>query len=126
MTTTDTPNLTGFVEHNGIRMTAIGDDGDRLLALGHHNPIKMAHTFDWFLRHVIGEPAGLTEIGTPVEVAHDIHALWAVTINECGECGGRDDCHDCAAIRNSDWWVDWAVSEDDPGAFPVMVFHLDG
>ncbi len=124
MTTTELPDLTGFTEHNGIRMTAIGDDGETLLALGHHDPVKTVHAFHWLLRHRLGDN-GLPERGTPREVAEDVHALWAVTLTECGDCGGRSDCLDCAAIKSSDWWIDYSASEQDLGRFPVMVLHLD-
>ncbi len=126
MTTNTIPNLSGFVEHLDIRIRPIGDDGEILLALGHHAPLKAAHAFHRFLQRTIGDPGGLADIGTPAEVAQDIHELWAVLATECGECGSKPDCHMCAEMKAADWWIDWTVAETDEGAFPVMVLHLDG
>ncbi len=126
MTTTAIPNLSGFVEHLGIPISPIGDDGEILLALGHHDPLKAAHAFDRFLRRTIGDRSGLSYMGTPVEVAQDIHEMWAVTVTECGDCGSKPDCRQCTEMKSADWWIDWTVSGTDEGAFPVMVLHLEG
>jgi hypothetical protein len=117
-TTTDTaplPDLPGFATFLRIRISLVGEDGDYLVALGHHeSPLRTLAAFARCYRS-IGESHGLCPTyGRRATAAHlvgeHLRICWAdVDLS-------RDEY---------DWWLAWH-DEPAPDRFPVTVLgNLD-
>lgn len=112
MTTTDTlidnrDTLTGFTERLGIRIAMVGDNGDRFLAIGHHDPDRMAKAF---ARAMHGD-AGWhwTDIKRMFETLTELKDALA-------QRWGR-----FTADSDSNWWCDWTATAPAPGLVAVTV-----
>lgn len=112
-TTKDPADVMEAVEFRGIRLAAIGDDGDVLVAFGHHDPDVVA--------------AAMTEMGQavlgwtlPVE-ADEVDQRWGHLMTSCEACDNKPNCRDCAIIRSHDGWMAYDDDSDGPGRFPIMV-----
>lgn len=119
------PELGGFGTRYGVRVSAIGEDGDMVI-LGHVEPRRALAAFNSYCRVVIG----LTDIydglvGTPVPMAlKAISHGWASLVTACDEAGEEDheeDCYQCIEISESLWWMEIGEKER-PNAFPVTYF----
>jgi hypothetical protein len=82
-----------FTEHRGIRICDIGEDGDSV-ALGHHDPAHVAAAFETFGR----------------DRGSSLFTTWAV-LTDPPDLGDE----------TPPWCMQWGVSDDTPGAFPVTV-----
>ncbi len=122
MITTELPDLDGFVEHHGIRITALGDDGEVLVALGHHKPRTAVIAFRAALHDRFGSTlADWGDFHTPRDVEEALRLRWAVLLTACGTCDGVRDCWACRDIRDASWWMDYAATEPVPAGFPVTI-----
>jgi hypothetical protein len=105
----DNPDtLTGFTEHLGIRIAMVGDDGDRFIALGHHDPDLMAKAFIRALRNDAGwhwtDVKSMFE--TPSGLKDALIRSW-----------GRFTTDD----RGDNWWCDWTATTAAPGLVAVTI-----
>ncbi len=124
--TIDPQTLHGFVEYRGVRLTAMGDDGDVLLAIGHPADQTAVKAMRTFLIADCGWARGdVADLGTIAEVAQLLYRRWAAVVTDCGECGGGEGCAMCATIRSHDWWLDYSATEPVEGGFPVTILYLD-
>lgn len=117
-TTTETlisdPNiLTGFEEYGGVRVTAVGDDSDRLLAIGHHEPREVLRAFHKLARTFIGlSREDIHDVfGTPQEAVDGLVRAWGRFTLEPGS-------------PSSNWWCDWTATEEAPGLIPVTLLDI--
>lgn len=122
------PDLAGFVTYNGIRITALGDDGDVLLAMGHHPARKAAKAFEAFVK---GEWdwRNLADCSPHYNLADAGRALqqrWGVLLTDCGGCSGDRDCSTCREIKDGPWYIDYdaVYTAETPRAFPVTVLDI--
>jgi hypothetical protein len=88
------PALEGFEEHNGIRISSFGWDGD-LIALGHHDPAVTAGAMTAHADAQSGDHPAITPAG--VKPGHAVH--WN---------GHLDD------------WNLIIGDRPEPGSFPIM------
>jgi hypothetical protein len=109
----DPATLTGLEEHNGIRVTAVGDDGDRLLAIGHHEPREVLRAFYRLARGFLGlEHAEIRDaFGTPAEAEDGLIRAWGRFTTEPGSA-------------SNNWWCDWTATAEAPGLIPVTVLDI--
>ncbi len=109
----DPTALTGFEEHNGVRVTPVGDDGDTLLAVGHGEPRDVVRAFYRLARTHLG--MSHTEVrevfGTPREAEEGLVRAW-----------GRFTLEPGSASNN--WWCDWTATAEAPGLIPVTLLPL--
>ncbi len=125
MSATTLPDLSGFTEHRGIRVCPLGDDGDVVVALGHHNVDDTLAAIVRMLRRDLGWTAReLAGLGAPAEVKDALRLRWAVLATDCGD-GFDPDCGTCAEVRAADWWLDYSSTTRVRDSFPVTVLHLD-
>lgn len=125
------PDLDGFVEHYGVKVALIGEDGDWAVALGHVEPRRALAAFNRMARVDLGWRDFLGEFHSYGDVDEALSAIkqtWAALKTECDYypgCGGpdhaEDSCTECREIRAAGWWLDWddKVTADTPGAFPI-------
>lgn len=120
-----TPELSGFTEIYGIKVSALGEDGD-LIALGHHKPIYALAAFTGYAVDVMGLQDvydGLVDDPGPKVTAATKHG-WATLKTACDEAGEDDhddDCYECIEISEFSWYIEVGEKEV-PGAFPVTYF----
>lgn len=103
---TDPAQLEDFSEVDGIRLTVIGDDGDYLLALGHHDqPGVVAAVFDKFARRLLDEEGlvGWSDFADLDDAADALERRWARFTG-----------------TSTGWWCEW-MPEPAPGLVPVTV-----
>lgn len=102
--------------HYGIPVCHIGDDGESLLALGHHTVRRLLAAWNRHARTFCGLTGMFDDRSlTVAALLPDIRTCWAIfrTPDPANE---RED---------QDWaWVVKWVAEDFPGAVPVM--WIDG
>jgi hypothetical protein len=98
----------------GIHMAPLGEDGDDILALGHHGKRKALAAFNRYARTVIGLPNIADDFQARAQDWFDaIEQRWAVfTVPDPEE--GQDP--DWA------WYATWCGPET-PGAVPVTLLH---
>lgn len=102
--------------HYGIPVCHIGEDGESLLALGHHTVRRVIAAWNRHDRTFVGLSGLFDEPTlTVADVLPDIHTVWAIfrTPNPANSWENPE----CP------WVAEWAT-EDAPGAVPVM--WLDG
>lgn len=104
------PDLDGFATFLGVRIAVVGEDGDYLVALGHHESLlRTLAAFGRCYRHC-GEQYGLCpSYGRRATVAHLVEEHLRI-------CWAEVDLR-----RNEyDWWLSW---HDEPARdrFPVTV-----
>lgn len=105
---TDPDQLDGFTERQGIRLAAIGDDCDAVIAIGHHRPGKVAKAIAEFLQRDLGwDIDGVRGLyDTPRDMGEALYTRWAAfTASENG--------------RN--WVVDWTAEAEQSGLIPLTV-----
>lgn len=102
--------LTGFEEYDGVRVTAVGDDSDRLLAIGYHEPRDVLRAFYRLARTFLGlSMEDVRDVyGTPQEAEDSLVRAW-----------GRFTLE--PASPSSNWWCDWTATEEAPGLIPVTL-----
>lgn len=98
------PGTNGFIERAGLFVTPIGDDGDVLLALGHHEPAAAVAAFQG-LAEYLGWDA--LDAGNG-DVADGLERRWA-SFTPASEHAG------------SEWWCDYSAKDEAPGLTPVTV-----
>jgi hypothetical protein len=124
--TTEMPDLAGFEDFYGMKVSAIGDDGD-LIILGHHNPTYALAAFTAYSVNVLG----LSDIYDghcadpgPTAAAAICHKR-ASLLTECDEARESDhdleDCSLCAEIADHLWYLEIGEQEQ-PNTFPVTYF----
>jgi len=109
---TDPDRLDSFTERQGIRLAAIGDDCDAVIAIGHHRPGKTVKAIAEFLQRDQGwDVESIRSLyDRPRDMGEALHNQWAAfTVGENG--------------RN--WQVDWAAEVERPGLIPVMVLYTE-
>lgn len=121
------PDLSGFAEHFGIKVSSIGEDGD-MIALGHHDKRQALAAFNAYSK-TLGFPdlldgGGQHDVREWKWALEAVTEVWAAEVHSCGECGNDPDCRFCASARavweQGNWWLRWDAKETDPGAFPAM------
>ncbi len=120
------PELDGFQECYGIRVSYIGDDG-AMIALGHHDKRVVIAAMNRHARTYCGLENMLDD---PRAGYHDVERglseCWAVELHDrCLECGDNPECRECHALRNrpaEEWCLRWGI-ERTPGSFPVMIWN---
>jgi len=120
------PDLLGFQNWNGIDVCCVGEDGDSWVALGHHDPGDTLEAFNRFARHVIGLDDVVDGLSEP-DSWPPVKPLWAVLQEHCDEYGSAEHdeaCYECQDIEEAGWWLNWGVTEQTPGAFPIMVLSF--
>ncbi len=129
---TAVPSLPGFVEHYGIPVADMGEDGG-LIALGHHTPAPALGAFNRHARKVWGfraatHRAALYDGAIQDGPAGDVRERWAVHLYECGDCQGDPECSTCPEIKRAwaggGWWIDYNAKQGDPGAFPITTWRV--
>lgn len=102
---TDPDALPGFVERDGIRVSFVGDDGEQLLAIGHHEPAAVVAAF-----LQMASAAGWRTDDFD-DATERLEACWAKFTEEPGT----------PISPSSNWWCDWSAKEPAPGLIPVTV-----
>ncbi len=116
----------GVVEYAGIRCTALGDDGERLLALGHHAGYAVFRAFDEMMRKYI-DPDGLVGgdyFATQRAAEDSMEYSWARFRPGCSPgqtCGELQRCRDAA----KHWHVEY-VLQGSRDAVAVTVLDCVG
>lgn len=123
--TQELPDVSGFKEHFGIRMTTLGDDCEILVALGHHEPREALRAFDRLMREDLGMDGIRMTFNRPQDAVEELDRRWAFFRTECGDCAGNPACRECAKIKAADWWLDYESADQQPGMFPVTVLDLE-
>lgn len=107
-------------DHNGLRYTYIGDDGEWLVILGHPTRTELDVLPRWLDFGPEGEP----------------EETYARLLRECPDhkpgTVSEDYCRMCAELAPSAWWLDWGVGKDEKpdanaskdGYFPVVVWEV--
>lgn len=116
----DIPDLSGFDEFYGVKVSSIGEDGD-MIAFGHHDKRTALAVFNAYVRECLGFRNLHDYNGHHIHDPYErIFQTWAVVKTECGEsdCEGTE-CRKCAEIKSCDWWLETNQSQETPGAFPV-------
>lgn len=125
MTAATLPTLPGFAEHFGIPVSFIGDNGDWIVGLGHHDTRRFIAAVGRHVRRDLGWRSLSFEWNQPTyaDVAADTAQSWCVLAKACRDHGDAPDldCAYCSEITQADWWLRWDVGQDTPGAFPVTV-----
>jgi hypothetical protein len=109
----DPSALTGFEECNGIRVTPVGDDGEWLLAIGHHEPREVLRAFYGLARTFLGlAHADVRDaFGAPREAEDALVRAWGRFTSEPGS-------------PSSNWWCDWTATAEAPGLIPVTLLDI--
>lgn len=116
MTSTVVPSAIDLFEpeatYFGIPVSHIGDDGEGLIAIGHHPMRRVIAAFNRHHRRFVGL-AGLHDDPTQsaADVARDIKTVWAVF--------RKPDPQSEYENSEYDWYLD-TVEQGTPGAVPVM------
>lgn len=126
------PDLAGFEEHFGIKVSCFGEDGD-LVALGHHDPRRALAAFNRYTKSLIGLPDLLdgTAMRSPEgwkAAAARVKPAWAYMIGNC-DAGGEPDhdegeCPECEEIQQFGWYmtITHETNQGLPGTFPVTLY----
>ena len=102
--------------HYGVPVSHIGQDGESLLALGHHEPRRVLAAWNRHHRTFVGLSGLFDEPSlTVADVLPDIRTAWAIFRTP-------DPANDWENPE-CPWVAEWAA-EDAPGAVPVM--WIDG
>ncbi len=119
------PELSGFQEIYGIKVSAIGEDGD-LIALGHHKTLYALAAFTGYAVDVMGlqdlYDGSTDDPGSKASAA--IKQGWAGLVTACDEAGEedhQDDCCECIEIREHAWYLE-VGDKEVPNSFPVTYF----
>lgn len=116
----------------GLRVGAVGEDGD-MLALGHHPTLRTVAALNAEARYLMG-PMGLAENCWPYrfiygEVASKLKRTWAVLRETCdyadleeGHDPPSDPCYECKLRREVDWYIEWGHTPHHYRAFPIMLW----
>jgi hypothetical protein len=109
------PELHGFEEHHGVRVSYVGEDESNLFALGWHvNAEQVLAAFDAYARKVAGIN-GVWDSDTEKPQPRDLVRAWCVNT-------GKDGVEWC--LMTKDYSGDGEPREythADPGAFPVTI-----
>lgn len=107
---TDPDTLPGFTEHNGIRVSPVGDEGCQYLAIGHHEPRAALFAFHRLARHDLGlDHSDVCNQFLPLAEAEPavVHRWAQFTTHS-----------------ELDWWCDWTATEASRGLIPVTVYDI--
>lgn len=107
--------LDGMADHHGIRVTALGDDSETLLAIGHHEPRAVLRALDAMARNNLGWES-LSDGGgfeTPADAEAALDRRWAHFAAGCEP--------ECVNPRDPGHWRVYYVDAGEPGAVPVTV-----
>lgn len=120
------PELDGFQECYGIRVSYIGDDG-AMIALGHHDHRIVIAAMNQHARSYCGLANMLDDPrATYDDVEGWLNERWAVElVDRCLECGDNPECRECQALRTraeDEWCLRWG-NEPTAGSFPVMIWN---
>lgn len=108
--------LPGFALNYGIRVVRIGEDdeGDLLVALGHHSERRALAAFSRYCRLTGGEPQRDT-----------LQQTYARLVGECGGCPSTSSCAQCETVRTGGWWIEWDIDPAELDAFPVTLMDAE-
>jgi hypothetical protein len=119
------PELSGFTEVYGMKISMIGEDGDMVI-LGHHATIYALAAFNGYAVDVVGLDDvydGLVADPGPTAVKA-IKQGWAslkTTCDEFREDEHDPDCSECIEISECSWWMEIGEHQH-PNSFPVTYF----
>lgn len=118
--------------HYGIRCAWLNEDGD-LLALGHHEPMRVIAAMNRHarttgrLRNLADEPAY-----TFHRAVRDLRATWAIVLGPCLQPSFPDAdalewhaayCHRCDCAAKGANWIEVGHRETDRRAYPVTIWR---
>jgi hypothetical protein len=119
------PELSGFTEIYGMRVSTIGEDGDMVI-LGHH---ETAYALAAFTGYSV-DTLGLSDIYDGLQpdpgptATKAIKRGWASLKTACDEFGEDEhdpDCYECIEISECSWYLEIGEKEH-PNSFPVTYF----
>lgn len=108
--------------HNGLRYTYVGDDGEWLIILGHPARAELDALPTWLDIEPEGKPE--TTYG---------RLLWECPDHKPGTVLPDEEyCRVCAELAPGAWWLHWGVGEDEkpdanagkPGYFPIVAWEV--
>lgn len=134
------PDLPGFDDIDGARISYIGEDGD-MVVLGHPGRLLVLNA----INHLLGRDVGGDEAEKRLRRCHPVYG-WAEQVTRCDEfpdcdtrnCDrcladpnqyGHDDCPknrcgECAEIQAADWCLQYGrYPVNSSGAFPVVIIY---
>lgn len=121
----------GCVSYYGVSMQPIGDDGEVMLILGHHDAKRAIAALNKYHRDHLGMLNMFDDTSvTFADAREEVEVHWARLLTECMATKHpehREDCWLCADIRatterDGSWWVGYNFAEQDADVFPVMVW----
>lgn len=123
--------MDGAFTYYGVMMQPLGDDGDIVLILGHHDTRRAVAALNRCCREDLELLGMFDDLSTTYEeAARDLEFRWAKLVTECRAASWPDhpdDCWNCgeiqALIADGGWWVQYDYTEDEPGVFPVMIWR---
>jgi len=119
------PDLPGFVDYYGMKVSSLGEDGDMVI-LGHHLNTYALAAFTAYSVNTLGLQDiydGLVADPGPT-AAEAIKHGWASLKPTCDNADDEDhedDCYECIEIEESGWWMEIGEKEF-PNTFPVTYF----
>lgn len=133
--------------HHGLRVLELGEDGETLVVLGHHDDRRTLAALNRFARTTWGTDSVAGDLPDPGDgelVRRELHRLRAIVVHACALGLNVDDddprpagqlervttasptCPDCAAI-GAPWALTWPDdAQDAPDAFPITVWEVNG
>jgi uncharacterized protein (DUF2249 family) len=131
-TTSELPQLDGFLTYQGMQVCTIGEDGDIFVALGHHDPRHALSAFNAMAKNLLGwmdltDGDGTNDPKVWKAALARVETAWTVLKYRCDDADDAEhdpDCSECLEIAEAGWWLDWYTKCDAPGAFPVMFWRL--
>ncbi|BEL07866.1 hypothetical protein Q0Z83_060570 [Actinoplanes sichuanensis] len=122
------PDLEGFEEFFGIKVSTLGEDGG-MVALGHHEPKRALAAFNAYAKSL-----GFTDLddfssfgGDWAKALDRIRTGQAVLRKQCEYAGRKDhetNCSECAQMSQFPWWMDCSPTVDDVDTFPVTNWEV--
>ncbi len=115
----------GFFQSYGLKVSPVGEDGEAVL-LGHPDRRRAVAAFNQMHRNYLSlanafddRSASYTDALGRLDYTHAV--IVAKCLNECQSDQG-EQCANCEEIKRAEWWLQWHVDKDTPGAFPVVIW----
>lgn len=126
------PQLDGFEVHYGIPVSSIGEDGD-MIVLGHHDGKQALSALNAYAKSLgwidLLDGDGRWTDAWKVALSQ-VESRWALLVERCDEypkcatdLSEDGKCQRCAEITDAGWYLNYAATEADQGAFPVMIWR---
>lgn len=107
--------------HNGLRYTYIGEDGERLVILGHPTRAELDALPTWLDFEPEGEP-------------EETYARLLTKCSKHKKKSPKESCRVCRELEPGSWWLDWShgkkkgpkANAGKAGYFPLTVWEVYG